>query len=68
MAMMGNMPDRYNVVVNTNHPLAQRILKARGKREAIIKQLFDLALLSQGVLSGDQLTTFLHRSIEVLED
>ena len=68
MAMMGEMPDRYNVVVNTNHPLAQRILKARGKREAIIRQLFDLALLSQGALSGDQLTSFLHRSIEVLED
>jgi molecular chaperone HtpG len=62
---MGMMPESYNVIVNGNHPIIQKI--AEGKDEAvqttIIKQTFDLALLSQGMLEGELLTDFIERSL-----
>ena len=52
--MFGSMPDNYDVSVNGNHPLADKILKAEGEdgQKDIAKQAFDLALLSQGLLEG----------------
>lgn len=66
--MMGNMPDSYSVSVNGNHRIIQKILKAESdeQREKLAKQAYDLALLSQGMLSGADLTNFVKRSVELV--
>jgi len=64
--MMSNMPIMYNLVVNGNHPLIQKISK-EGNENGIAKQLVDLALLSQGMLTGKDLTGFIYRSVEKLQ-
>lgn len=66
--MFGSMPDNYDVSVNGNHPLADKILKAEGEdgQKDIAKQAFDLALLSQGLLEGKDLTEFIKKSTEIL--
>ncbi len=66
---MGNMPDMYNVVVNTNHELVSEILntKTKKKQERLIKQSLDLARLSQGLLKGAELTNFVKRSYEMIK-
>lgn len=66
---MGNMPDMYNLVVNTNHELASTILatKTQKKQERLIKQAMDLAKLSQGLLKGEALTHFVKRSYELIK-
>ncbi len=68
MPFMGTMPDNYNVAVNGNHPIAQRVLKAEGEELQIklAKQAFDLGLLSQNMLTGADLTSFIKRSIELV--
>ena len=64
--MFGNMPEIYNVVVNTNSNLISNILsiKTKNKRERIIKQSMDLAKLSQNLLKGEDLTDFIKRSFD----
>ena len=66
---MGNMPDMYNLVVNTNHELVCEILntKTRKKQERLINQSLDLARLSQGLLKGEKLTNFIKRSYEMIK-
>lgn len=64
---MGDMPEQTNLVVNTNHPISARILKARGKQEKMVEQLYDLALLSQGMLKGQKLTDFVSRSVGLMD-
>ncbi len=66
--MFGSMPDSYDVTVNGNHPLADKILKAEADdaKEGIAKQAIDLAMLSQGLLEGKSLTDFIKRSTEIL--
>lgn len=67
--MFGNLPDSYNVVVNTNHPISERILKKRQEnREKMVRQLYDLALLSQNMLKGEALTAFVERSFELASE
>ncbi|RDV11752.1 molecular chaperone HtpG [Pontibacter diazotrophicus] len=67
MMFMGDMPDTYNVTINANHPLNQRVLSAEGDdKSAVARQAFDLALLSQNMLSGAALTTFVKRSFELM--
>lgn len=63
-AFMGEMPEQMNVVVNTNHPSVKKLLGESGTDHA--RQLYDLALLAQGMLKGKALTEFIHRSVEVL--
>jgi len=65
---MGNMPDMYNVVVNTNSDLATTILTTedKAKQEHLIKQALDLAKISQGLLKGEDLTAFVKRSFELI--
>lgn len=65
---MGNFPDMYNLVVNTNSDLAGSILNAATEenKSALIKQALDLAKLSQGLLKGEELTAFVKRSFEKL--
>ncbi|WP_426430942.1 molecular chaperone HtpG [Winogradskyella sp. HB-48] len=66
---MGNMPEMYNLVVNTNHDLVNEILntKTRKKQERLINQSLDLARLSQGLLKGEELTNFIKRSYEMIK-
>ncbi len=65
-AFMGGMPDSYNVSVNGNHTIVQKILKAETEEQKVklAKQAFDLALLSQNMLTGSELTNFIKRSVE----
>lgn len=67
--MFGMMPEMYNLVVNANHPLTSKIL-AEGdaeKQNRLAKQACDLALLSQGLLKGEELTKFIKRSVELID-
>jgi len=64
MQMFGNMPDSFDVTVNANSPVVQKILADGG--ETVAKQAFDLALLAQGLLKGEALTAFVKRSTELL--
>lgn len=64
---MGAMPDQYAVSINSNHPMAQKILAAQdtARQTELAKQAYDLALLSQGMLTGADLTNFIRRSVEL---
>lgn len=66
---MGNLPEMYNLVVNTNHELASEILntKTQKKQERLINQALDLAKLSQNLLKGEELTQFIKRSYEMIK-
>lgn len=66
---MGNFPELYNLVVNTNSDLATSILNEKDKsaQESLVKQALDLAKLSQGLLKGEELTAFVKRSFELIK-
>ncbi|WP_026933876.1 molecular chaperone HtpG [Christiangramia echinicola] len=66
---MGNMPEMYNLVVNTNHDLINTILntKTEKKQQRLIKQSLDLARLSQNLLKGEELTAFIKRSFDMVK-
>ena len=63
-----NMPDEVNLTVNGNHPIFQQVLKEgdRPRQEKLVHNLSDLALLSQGLLKGNNLTDFIQRSVELM--
>ena len=63
---MGNFPEMYNLVVNTNSELMQKILKAKAKRAEYVNQALDLAKLSQKLLTGKDLTEFIKRSYDLM--
>ena len=69
MAFMGDMPDQYNIVVNSNHALISEILeeKDEARKDTLAKQLVDLAKLSQGLLKGKDLADFVKRSVEIIK-
>jgi len=64
-SMFGNMPEIYNLIINVNNPINSEILKSKSKdkKERLIKQSLDLAKLSQNLLKGEDLTSFIKRSI-----
>jgi molecular chaperone HtpG len=66
---MGNFPEMYNLVVNTNSDLATTILNTADKsaQESLVKQALDLAKISQGLLKGEELTAFVKRSFELIK-
>jgi len=66
---MGNFPEMYNLVVNTNSDLATTILNTTDKsaQESLVKQALDLAKISQGLLKGEELTAFVKRSFELIK-
>jgi len=68
MSFYGSLPDSYKVAINGNHPLVDKILKAENEESQVklAKQAFDLALLSQGLLTGKDLTAFVKRSVELI--
>lgn len=65
-----NMPDEVTLTVNGNHGIYASILnlKEKADQEKQIRNLADLALLSQGMLKGSQLTAFIDRSVELMKD
>jgi molecular chaperone HtpG len=66
MNFYGSLPDTYKVAVNGNHKLIQRILQSDDTHKVqLARQAFDLALLSQGMLKGADLTAFVERSVQV---
>ena len=68
MSFYGNMPDSYKVAINGNHKLVGKILATANEEEQgkYAKQAVDLALLSQGMLTGAELTDFVNRSVELI--
>jgi len=67
-AMFGAFPEMYNLTVNENHPLVGAILKKqKGNKQKTAKQLIDLAMLSQGMLKGEELTKFINRSVDLMK-
>ncbi len=64
----GNMPEEVTLTVNGNHPVYQKILKEKNKEQQgkEVRNLADLALLSQGLLKGNELTNFINRSVEMM--
>ena len=66
---MGNLPEMYNLVVNTNSELATTILNTDDKnvQESLVKQALDLAKLSQNLLKGEELTAFIKRGYEMIK-
>ena len=69
MMGMGNFPDMYNLVVNTNSHLVSEILNNKDEKaqKDLISQAFDLAKLSQNLLHGEELTNFIKRSYEMIK-
>jgi molecular chaperone HtpG len=67
-AFMGSMPDNYSVAINGNHSLVQKIIKAETEEQKskLAKQAFDLGLLSQNMLTGADLTSFIKRSVDLV--
>lgn len=70
MGFYAQMPDEINFTINGNHPIQQQILKEtdQAKQEKRVKNLLDLALLSQGMLKGNDLTSFIDRSVELMNE
>ncbi len=67
MSFYGSMPDNYKVAINGNHKLIDKILNADEARQGqLAKQAYDLAMLSQGMLTGADLTEFVNRSLELI--
>jgi len=69
MQMFGSMPESYTLAINSNHELISKILteKTKKKRTNLINQILDLALLSQGMLKGKDLTAFISRSVNLIK-
>ena len=65
----GNMPEMFNLVINTNSDLISQIIKTKTKKkqERLISQSLDLAKLSHGLLSGEELTNFIKRSFDIIK-
>jgi molecular chaperone HtpG len=65
---MFNMPDQLNAAINGNHPMIGKILEAKreDKRIKLAKQAYDLGLLAQNMLTGNGLTNFIKRSLELI--
>lgn len=68
MLFMKDMPESYNFVINTNHPVMSKliVLNEEEEQSRLAKQLKDLALLAQQMLTGEDLTNFVKRSVEIL--
>ena len=65
MGMFGAMPNTYNITINANHSLISKLadLKDESEQKALAKQISDLALLSQNLLTGADLTAFIKRTV-----
>ncbi|MDA9897995.1 molecular chaperone HtpG [Flavobacteriales bacterium] len=68
MNVFGDLPESYNLVVNSNHPIISKLLneKDENQQTELVNQVLDLALLSQGLLKGKSLTRFISRSVSII--
>ena len=68
MNVFGELPESYNLAVNSNHPISSQILNESDEniQSKLINQALDLALLSQGLLKGKKLTEFITRSVSMI--
>jgi molecular chaperone HtpG len=68
-SMFGNMPEMYNLIINVNNPICSEILKSKNKdkKKRLINQSLDLAKLSQNLLKGENLTSFIKRSLDFIK-
>jgi len=68
-AFYAQMPDEVTLTVNGNHPIYQQLFKEENKDKLNkqVRSLADLALLSQGLLKGEELTNFINRSVELMQ-
>lgn len=66
--MMGDMPDQFNAVVNSNHAMVSKILKTKeeDKQKELAIEVYELGLLAQNLLTGNRLTNFIKRSVNLL--
>ncbi|MEN8137323.1 MAG: molecular chaperone HtpG [Bacteroidota bacterium] len=69
MMGMGQMPEMYNLVVNTNNELVSEILSEEDeeRKGRLVRQGFDLAKLQQNLLHGEELTKFIKRSVDLIK-
>jgi molecular chaperone HtpG len=69
MMGLGGLPETYEMVINTNNPLLDKVLKEKSKKkqDQLIKQMYDLARLSKNLLKGKELTDFVKRSVEIID-
>lgn len=67
MNFYGELPESYNIIVNMENPLVQKVVEANDKDSALLKQIVDLALLSNGMLKGKGLADFISRSVGLLK-
>ena len=69
MMGLGGLPDTYNLVVNANNPIVYKLVETeeKGQQDAIVKQIYDLARLSKGLLKGKDLNDFVTRSAEMIQ-
>lgn len=69
MQFMGDLKDHYNLVVNVNHPVISKVLLEpdSAKQHTLIRQSLDLAMLSQNLLKGEELTNFIQRSLQMIQ-
>ncbi len=64
----GSLPEMFNMVVNTNHPLITSLVdKKEEDRKELVSQLVDLAMLSQNMLKGEAMSKFIKRSVDILK-
>jgi len=68
MNVFGELPESYNLAVNSNHPITSQLLNESDEniQSELINQILDLALLSQGLLKGKNLTEFITRSVSMI--
>ena len=68
MNVFGDLPESYNLAVNSNHPIMSQLLNEsdESKKSELVNQILDLALLSQGLLKGKNLTKFISRSVSLI--
>ncbi len=66
---MGDMPDMYNLVANANNTIFTQIIEEKDEtaQNNLVKQIYDLALLSQNLLKGEALTNFIKRSVDIIK-
>jgi molecular chaperone HtpG len=68
MNVFGELPESYNLAVNSNHPIMSQLINEsdENKQSELVSQILDLALLSQGLLKGKNLTKFISRSVSMI--
>ncbi len=66
MNFYGELPDSYTIVVNSNHPLMQKIIADKESGKGLAQQAVQLAMLSKGILKGAELTKFIQANFEAL--